>query len=51
MPASGQWRAWGASLPMVRAGHVVARLPDGRVVVLGGDPSTGFPDGRQFVLD
>lgn len=50
-PATGQWRAWGAALPGPRAGHVVARLPDGRVVVLGGDPSTGFPDGRQFVLD
>lgn len=50
-PASGQWRSWGAALPGPRAGHVVARLPDGRVVVLGGDPATGFPDGRQFVLD
>jgi hypothetical protein len=50
-PATGQWRAWTAALPGPRTGHAVFALPDGRVLVLGGDPSTGFPDGRQFVLD
>lgn len=50
-PATGQWRPWAAALPGPRAGHAVFALPDGRVLVLGGDPSTGFPDGRQFVLD
>jgi len=49
--ATGQWRTWVGSLPGPRAGHAVFALPDGRVLVLGGDPSTGFPDGRQFVLD
>lgn len=50
-PATASWREWPARLPAPRTGHSLHVLGDGRVVVLGGDPGTGYPAPKGFVLD
>lgn len=42
-PATGQFRLLGATLTTPRAGHTATRMPDGRVLVVG-----GFSTGRGY---
>lgn len=50
-PATGAFRPWGARLPAPRTGHSLSLLPDARVLLLGGDPGSGFPVPTAWVLD
>lgn len=49
--STGTWHQWNARLPERRAGHTLHVLADGRVMLLGGDPGTGWPAGNCWVLD
>ena len=50
-PATGQWRAFGAGLPAARSGHSLTVLADAAVLLLGGDPGTGFPVPTALRID
>lgn len=50
-PATGQFREWTARLPARSTGHALHRLPDGRVLLLGGDVGDGWPAAVCWVLD
>lgn len=50
-PVPNAWRTWAARLPAPRSGHSLHLLPDARVVVLGGDPGTGFPVPTAWRID
>ncbi len=50
-PATRTWSQWTARLPSPRTGHSVHALPDGRVVVLGGDNGSAFPQPTCYVID
>lgn len=50
-PVTGAFRAWDVHLPAPRTGHSLHVLPDARVVVLGGDPGSGFPVPTAWSID
>lgn len=50
-PQTGAWHEWTARLPERRTGHALHALRDGRVVLLGGDPGSGWPSGNCWLLD
>lgn len=50
-PITETWSPWGQRLPAPRAGHSLHALPDGRVVLLGGEDGSGFPVPTCWVLD
>lgn len=50
-PTTGTWREWRTRLPEGRTGHALHALADGRVLLLGGDPGTGWPKADCLVID
>lgn len=50
-PLADAWRTWPLRLPAPRTGHSLSTLADGRVLLLGGEPGTGFPAPTAWLID
>lgn len=50
-PATGAFRVFGEGMPQPRSSHSLTLLPDGRVLLYGGDPGTDFPTPATWLID